>query len=92
MSFSQINYCQYLLSSHQNHTKTNLANHLQDVGHDTINRYLRESEFEPDGLWKNVCQDIQTSPEAALIFDDIVLDKRASQEIELVRRQCRLSR
>jgi hypothetical protein len=87
MSFSQLNYCQYLLSSQKNYTLTNLANHLQDVSHDTINRYLRESEFKPDGLWKNVCQDLQTSPEAALIFDETVLDKRASQEIELVRRQ-----
>ena len=41
MSFTKLNYCQYLLSSQINYTLTNMADHLQKWSHDTINRYLR---------------------------------------------------
>ncbi len=37
--------------------------------------------------WQNLKKDLQTSSYAAVIFDDTVLDKRASESIELVRRQ-----
>ena len=40
MSFNQLDYCQYLLSSQNNYTLTNLAKHFKNVSHDTINRYL----------------------------------------------------
>ncbi len=87
MSFSQLDYCQYLLSSQTNYTLTNLSKHLQEFSHDTINRYLRKEKFTPSSLWQNLKKDIQTSQEAGVIFDDTVLDKRASEKIELVRRQ-----
>ena len=45
MSFSQLDYCQYLLSSPNNYTLNNLANHLENVSHDTINRYLTKENF-----------------------------------------------
>jgi hypothetical protein len=48
MKFSQLNYCQYLLSSQTNYPLTNLANHLQEFSHDTINRYLNSAQFTPD--------------------------------------------
>ena len=38
MSFSNLDYCQYLLSSPVNYTVTNLANHLDGVSHDRIHR------------------------------------------------------
>jgi Transposase DDE domain len=38
-------------------------------------------------LWQNVKKDIQISENSAIIFDDIVLDKRFGEKIELVRRQ-----
>jgi hypothetical protein len=41
MSFTKLDYCQYLLSSQINYTLTNMADHLQKWSHDTINRYLR---------------------------------------------------
>ena len=44
MSFNFVDYCQYLLESHTKFTITNLANHLENISHDTINRYLR-TEF-----------------------------------------------
>lgn len=87
MSFNQLDYCQYLLSSQNNYTVTNLAQHLENVSHDTINRYLRKENFTSDSLWQNVEKYIQTSQNAGIIFDDTVLDKRFSESIELVRRQ-----
>jgi hypothetical protein len=41
MSFTKLDYCQYLLSSPINYTVTNLADHLAGISHDQSNRYLR---------------------------------------------------
>lgn len=87
MSFNHLDYCQYLLSSQTNYTLTNLADHLQQFSHDTINRYLKKSELTPSLLWQNIQRDIQKSDEACVVFDDTILDKRFGQKIELVRRQ-----
>jgi hypothetical protein len=46
MSFTKLDYCQYLLSSQLNYTLTNLADHLQQPSHDTINRYLRKEKLD----------------------------------------------
>jgi hypothetical protein len=47
MEFTKLDYCQYLLSSQVNYTLTNLAEHLDQFSHDTINRYLRARNFLP---------------------------------------------
>jgi hypothetical protein len=47
VSFTKLDYCQYLLSSQTNYTLTNLADHLQVFSHDTINRYLRGEKLTP---------------------------------------------
>lgn len=78
---------QYLLNSHTNYTITNLANHLENVSHDTINRYLKTENFDDQNLWGNVKDEIVTNTEGYLIFDDTVLNKEHSNKIELVRRQ-----
>jgi hypothetical protein len=87
MRFTKLNYCQYLLSSQINYTLTNLANHLEATTHDQINRYLRREKLTPRLLWENVKLLIQVSEKAYIIFDDTVLDKRYSEDIELTRRQ-----
>lgn len=87
MEFSYLDYCQYLLSSQNNYTITNLAKHIQTISHDRINRYLNQQKLTPRLLWNNVAKEIISSPEASLIFDDTVLDKRFSEKIEIVRRQ-----
>lgn len=87
MSFSKLDYCQYLLSSPVNYTVTNLADHLTGISHDHINRYLRGEKLTPHLLWDNVKPLLQPSSTAYLLFDDTVLDKRHSASIELVRRQ-----
>lgn len=54
MAFTNLNYCQYLLSSQTNFTLTHLAEHLQQFSHDTINRYLSGEKLTPGLLWENV--------------------------------------
>jgi hypothetical protein len=87
MTFTKLNYCQYLLSSQTNFTLTHLAEHLQQFSHDSINRYLGSEKLTPRLLWEKVEPLIMPDACGYLIFDDTVLDKRFSQSIELVRRQ-----
>jgi hypothetical protein len=87
MRFTKLDYCQYLLNSQINYTLTNLAEHLQTVSHDQINRYLRQEKLTPRLLWDNVKNVIQVEQNGYIIFDDTVLDKRYSEEIELTRKQ-----
>jgi hypothetical protein len=60
---------------------------LEDVSHDGVNDFLRQNRFLPRELWKLVKDRISDSPEAFLIVDDSVHDKRYSRFIELVRAQ-----
>lgn len=87
MSFTKLDYCQYLLSSPINYTMTNLADHLAGISHDRINRYLRGEKLTPSLLWDNVKPVLQASQNGYVLFDDTVLDKRYSGSIELTRRQ-----
>lgn len=87
MSFTKLDYCQYLLSSPINYTVTNLADHLNGISHDRINRYLRGEKLTSRLLWDNVEPLLQISENAYVLFDDTVLDKRHSALIELTRRQ-----
>lgn len=87
MNFTKLDYCQYLLSSPINYTVTNLANHLDGISHDRINRYLRGEKLTPRLLWDNVKPLLQPCESAYVLFDDTVLDKRYTTAIELTRRQ-----
>lgn len=87
MKFTKLDYCQYLLSSQINYTLTNLADHLEAISHDRINRYLRREKLTPRLLWSNVKPLIEADDKAYIIFDDTVLEKRYSEDIELTRRQ-----
>ena len=88
MRFTKLDYCQDLLSSPTNYTVTNLANHIEGISHDRINRYLRRGEkLTPRLLWENVEPQLERAENAYVLFDDTVLDKRHSASIELSRRQ-----
>jgi len=87
MSFTKLDYCQYLLSSPINYTVTNLANHLEGSSHDRSNRYLRGEKLTPRLLWDNVKPLLQPSQNAYLLFDGTVLAQRHSTSIEVTRRQ-----
>lgn len=83
----KLDYCQYLLSTSHNYTLTNFAQHLGNVSHDEINRYLKTEKITPQTLWLNVKENIEIDSDGYLVFDDTVLDKSYSQKIELVRKQ-----
>jgi len=85
MTFTKLDYCQYLLSSPINYTVTNLAKHLDGISHDQINRYLRGEKLTPRLLWDNVKILVQPSESAYVLLDDTVLDKCYSTSIELNR-------
>lgn len=87
MKFTKLDYCQYLLSSQINYTMTNLAEHLESISHDAINYYLKREKLTPRLLWDNVKEVVEPDENGYIIFDDSVLDKRYSEEIEIVRRQ-----
>jgi len=87
MPLTKWDYCQYLLSSPLNYTLTNMADHLDGVSHDKINRYLRGEELTPELLWASVRGSLVQSESGYLLFDDTVLDKRFGPHIEMTRRQ-----
>jgi SRSO17 transposase len=83
-------YIEYLIATPNNYTCTNLANHLQGeqaVSHDAVSDYLRRDKLTPRGLWEVVAPLLHDSPEAYLIVDDSVQDKRHSRAIEMVKLQ-----
>jgi hypothetical protein len=87
MSFSKLDYCQFLVSSQVNYTLTNLADHLQSWSHDTINRYLRGQQLPPRLLWENAREVMEFDEQAYIVFDDTVLNKEFGPCIELTKRQ-----
>lgn len=84
---TRLDYCQYLLVSQTNYTLTYFAEHTEKFSHDAVNRYLAGDPIRPRLVWENVKEQVMQTPEGCLIFDDTVVDKNFSSEIELVRRQ-----
>jgi hypothetical protein len=87
MKPTRIDYCQFLLSSQVNFTLTHHADHHAHFSHDAINRYLRGEKLTSRLIWENVRSQVVLSKNGCLVFDDSVLDKDHSHQIELVRRQ-----
>jgi len=84
---TRLDYCQYLLVSQINYTLTNYAEHTEKFSHDMANRYLLGDEVRPRLVWENVQSEVIPTPYGFLVFDDTVIDKNFSHNIELVRRQ-----
>jgi hypothetical protein len=70
MRFTKLNYCQYLLSSQINYTLTNLAEPLDQISHDQINRYLKNEKLTPGLVWDNVKDLREINAQSYLVFDD----------------------
>jgi hypothetical protein len=64
-----------------------MADHSENYSHDAINRLLAPDQLTPRLVWENVRDDVQQVANGYLVFDDTVLDKSYSRQIELVRRQ-----
>jgi hypothetical protein len=82
-------YVEYLLSTPLNYTCTNLANHLDNISHDSICDFLKRERFTPRQMWELTKPFVlkQDDSESYLICDDSVQDKRYSRFIELVKKQ-----
>jgi hypothetical protein len=82
-----LEYCPFLLSTQINYTLTYFADHVKELSHDRMNRYLRGERLRPHLVWDNVKDEIVLSENGYLLFDDTVLDKRYSSKIAGVRTQ-----
>jgi hypothetical protein len=80
-------YIEYLLNTPINYTCSNLAEHLENVSHDSVTDFLQNSRFTPKELWELVKDRIDDSEEAFLLVDDSVQNKQYSQVIETVKLQ-----
>lgn len=80
-------YVDYLISTPINYTASNLADHLDGVSHDVVTDYLARERHTARQLWELAHTLVDDSPDAFLIIDDSVQDKRYSRQIELVKRQ-----
>lgn len=80
-------YGQFLLSTQINYTSTYLADHLEGINHDNVQYFLRTEGLSPRIVWKQVRATMVQSPQGYVIFDDVVLEKTHSRQIQLVRRQ-----
>lgn len=86
-TFSRLDYCQYLLVGQTNYTITNYAEHVDSISHDMVNRYLREARLTPRMVWEQVREQIAKDDNGYILFDDTVIDKNHSRNIESVRSQ-----
>lgn len=84
---TRIDYCQYLLSSQTNYTITNFADHVEGLSDDKIRRYLASAKLSPRLIWEHGKEEIIFSANGKLLFDDSVLDKSYSNNIDEVRYQ-----
>lgn len=84
---TRLDYCQFLLVTQVNYTLTYFAEHTEQFSHDAAKRYLEGEKSTPRLVWENVRGQVVPTPQGYLVFDDTVLDKNSSFEIELVRRQ-----
>ena len=84
---TRLAYCQYLLVSQINYTRTTFADHCAQFSQDAINRYRRGERITPRLIWENVRAQVVPPTQGYVGFDDPVLDKNASVAIALVRRQ-----
>ena len=76
-----------LVSTPINYTCTNLAEHLEGMSHDVVSDFLKRERLTAGHLWELVEEQIDDSPDAYLIIDDSVQDKRYSRSIEMVKLQ-----
>lgn len=80
-------YVEYLVSTPINYTCSNLAEHLEGVGHDAVSDSLERERHTARQVWELAQHLIDDSLSAFLFLDDSVQDKRYSRKIALVNRQ-----
>lgn len=66
---------------------TCMADHVNGLSHDAINRFLRNDKLTGKIIWEHVQGEIIPSDHGCLVFDDSVLNKEHSHCIEMVKLQ-----
>lgn len=84
---SRLDYCQYLLSSQTNYTLTNFAEHVENLNHLMVNRYLSGEKLTAKLVWEQAKGELVPTEHGFIVFDDTVIDKSHSKKIESVRWQ-----
>lgn len=79
-------YCQFLIAAQGNFTMTAMADLLQTLSHDKINRWTKEVKLTAAILWEYAKYWVERSP-GYLIGDDVVLEKEYGAEIKLTSKQ-----
>ena len=82
---SKQQYVEYLICTVGNFTGTHRAAHLDQVRQDTITDDLQTERLTARMLWERVESWLEDTPQAFLIVDDRLQDKRYSRLIELVK-------
>lgn len=80
-------YGQFLVNSHRNFTGTYFADTVEELNHDSVYRFLRGNKISPAILREKAMPALIESPNGYVVFDDTVVDKNHSRNIELVRKQ-----
>lgn len=79
-------YCQFLLAAQGNFTMTAMAETLNTLSHDKINRWASETKLTPAILWEYSSRLVEKKP-GYLICDDMIIEKDYGKDIELTSKQ-----
>jgi len=80
-------YGQFLVNTPGNVTGTYFAETANGFAHDMVSRFLRDSKLSPRIIRDKALSQIPLSPHGFVLFDDTVVDKDFSFNIDMVRRQ-----
>jgi hypothetical protein len=80
-------YVKYLIVSPLNQTQTYMGIHHEGLSHDQVNRFMRGAKLRPRHLWQAVKGDVVASEQGFLLFDDTVINKEHSENIEMAQVQ-----
>lgn len=87
MRISKELYCWFLFKSQTNYTGTYLEDNSEGVGRNAVYNFLKHENIGSEDIWDEVKEDIIYSENGCIIYDDTVLDKSYSHNIELVKKQ-----
>ncbi len=80
-------YGQFLINTPVNVTGTYFADTTGEFSHDEVSRFLSNSKLSPRIIRDKALSQIPLSPHGFVLFDDTVIDKDFSFQIEMVRSQ-----
>jgi hypothetical protein len=80
-------YGQFLVNTPINVTGTYFADTASGFSHDQVSRFLASSKLTPRIIRDKALSEIPLSPHGFVLFDDTVVDKDFSFDIEMVRSQ-----